>query len=149
VNESAKLAGIYTVEYQVIGAGTYQMSVTVDGKHVEGSPFDVNATKDAAPAPKKEEAAPAASSELPSPALSASLKTATGSAIVYTAKGDGLTEAVAGKPARFEISVRRHEYLFLCLLALVFMMTNIHFPNHSVSRERLVGALADDLFLFF
>ncbi len=41
VNESAKLPGIYVVEYQVIGAGTYHMNVTVAGRHVEGSPFEL------------------------------------------------------------------------------------------------------------
>ena len=35
------MKGTYVVEYQVVSAGTYQMTITADGKPIDGSPFEV------------------------------------------------------------------------------------------------------------
>jgi hypothetical protein len=41
VKEDMAIRGVYKVEYQVVSAGNYQMSITVDGVHIAGSPFSV------------------------------------------------------------------------------------------------------------
>lgn len=49
MNEDPNRRGIYFVEYQIVSAGTYQMTVTVNGEPIPGSPFTVIAVRDNQP----------------------------------------------------------------------------------------------------
>lgn len=93
--------GIYNVEYLTPVGGTYRMSVTADGQHIEGSPFEVAVQAAAKEAVKEEPLG-----RDPQAQISVSLKSTGAKDVSYTVQGAGAKDAVAGKTAKFEIHAR-------------------------------------------
>jgi hypothetical protein len=104
VVEDTSARGLYKVEYQVMSAGVYQMTITVDGTAIPGSPFPVSvssAGSTRAPPPASSAAAVPAPS-VPVPTLAAPDDKSM-ERFKWDVSGANLSKAIAGKAFKWQL----------------------------------------------